>query len=441
MGDGIGHVAVTGVALGLITGTSPTWTAVVVAALGAIAIELIRSRGHTNGDVALALMFYGGLAGGVLLTGLGGQSTSLLQTYLFGSITTISPTDVWVTIALAAVVIAVCVGLSPQLFAVSHDPEFARVAGLRVTAYNLAIAVLAAVSVTVAMRTVGLLLVSALMVVPVATVPAARPVVPDHAGRGDAARHRRVGRRPAARGVRVVLRQRGPRPDHRAAVAGRLRRGVAARGVAAVAAAAARAVRAGRPRGPRASSRSTGTCTARTAATWPSSTATTSTTCTTATATRPTESTMTSTDGSGPRAHQAAAGRARGAGVGRRLPLGPGGARDPRRRRGRPVGLATVYRTLQLYADHGDVDVLRREDGEAIYRRCSETHHHHLVCRSCGATVEVEGPAVERWTTSMAAEHGFTDRQPHPRDLRYLRRLLAEQPPLGESSPVPSSNG
>jgi zinc transport system permease protein len=169
MGDGIGHVAVTGVALGLITGTSPTWTAVVVAALGAIGIELIRGRGHTNGDVALALLFYGGLAGGVLLTGLGGQSTSLLQTYLFGSITTISQTDVWVTVGLAAVVIAICVGLAPQLFAVAQDPEFARVAGLRVDAYNLVVAVLAAVSVTVAMRTVGLLLVSALMVVPVAT--------------------------------------------------------------------------------------------------------------------------------------------------------------------------------------------------------------------------------------------------------------------------------
>ncbi len=169
MGDGIGHVAVTGVALGLITGTSPTWTAVAVAALGAVAIELIRGRGHTNGDVALALMFYGGLAGGVLLTGLGGQNTALLQTYLFGSITTISPTDVWVTVGLAALVIIVCLGLSPQLFAVAHDAEFARVAGLRVGAYNLAVAVLAAVSVTVAMRTVGLLLVSALMVVPVAT--------------------------------------------------------------------------------------------------------------------------------------------------------------------------------------------------------------------------------------------------------------------------------
>jgi Fur family ferric uptake transcriptional regulator len=76
---------------------------------------------------------------------------------------------------------------------------------------------------------------------------------------------------------------------------------------------------------------------------------------------------------------------------------------------GSAVGLATVYRTLTLYADHGLVDVLRREDGEAIYRRCSETHHHHLVCRSCGATVEVEGPAVERWTSAIADEHGFSD--------------------------------
>jgi zinc transport system permease protein len=169
MGDGIGHVAVTGVALGLLTGASPTWTAVVVAILGAVLIETIRERGHTNGDVALALLFYGGLAGGVLLTGLGGQSAARLQEYLFGAITTISRTDVLITMALAALVILLGVGLSPQLFAVAQDQEFARVAGLNVRAYNVLVAVLAAVSVTVAMRTVGLLLVSALMVVPVAT--------------------------------------------------------------------------------------------------------------------------------------------------------------------------------------------------------------------------------------------------------------------------------
>lgn len=169
MGDGIGHVAVTGVALGLLTGTSPTWTAVLVAVAGAVLIEVIRERGHTNGDVALALLFYGGLAGGVLITGLAGQSASRLQQFLFGSITTISVGDVVVTMALAAVVVLACLGLSPQLFAVAQDQEFAKVAGLNVRFYNVLVAVLAAVSVTVAMRTVGLLLVSALMVVPVAT--------------------------------------------------------------------------------------------------------------------------------------------------------------------------------------------------------------------------------------------------------------------------------
>ena len=169
LGDGIGHIAVTGVAVGLLTGAAPTITAVLVAIAGGVLIEVIRERGRTSGDVALALLFYGGIAGGVLLTGIAGQSAATLNTYLFGSITTISPGDVWITIGLAVVVIAVVVGLSPQLFAVAQDEEFARVAGLNVRAYNVLVSVLAAVTVTVAMRTVGLLLVSALMVVPVAT--------------------------------------------------------------------------------------------------------------------------------------------------------------------------------------------------------------------------------------------------------------------------------
>jgi zinc transport system permease protein len=169
LGDGIGHIAVTGVALGLLTGTSPTWTAVIVAILGAVAIEVIREQGHTNGDVALALLFYGGLAGGVLITGLDGQGANSLHQYLFGSVTSISWNDVWFTLGLAVIILLVTLGLLPQLFSVASDPEFAKVAGLRVRAYNILVAVLAAVTVTVAMRTVGLLLVSALMVVPVAT--------------------------------------------------------------------------------------------------------------------------------------------------------------------------------------------------------------------------------------------------------------------------------
>ncbi|CUR61608.1 ABC-type Mn2+/Zn2+ transport system, permease component [metagenome] len=169
LGDGIGHVAVTGVALGLLTGASPTWSAIVVAVLGAVLMEVIRERGHTNGDVALALLFYGGLAGGVLITGIAGQGAATLQAYLFGSLNSISFTDVVFTAVLTVVVLVLTLGLSPQLFAVASDQDFARVAGLRVRGYNLLIAVLAAVSITVAMRTVGLLLVSALMVVPVAT--------------------------------------------------------------------------------------------------------------------------------------------------------------------------------------------------------------------------------------------------------------------------------
>ncbi len=82
---------------------------------------------------------------------------------------------------------------------------------------------------------------------------------------------------------------------------------------------------------------------------------------------------------------------------------------DLLRRAGDNVGLSTVYRTLQALADGGEVDVLRTEEGEALYRRCSEQHHHHLVCRRCGATVEVAGPTVEAWADAIAEEHGFAD--------------------------------
>ena len=81
------------------------------------------------------------------------------------------------------------------------------------------------------------------------------------------------------------------------------------------------------------------------------------------------------------------------------------------RERGEPVGLATVYRGLQALVEAGEVDVLRGDDGEAAYRRCSPQHHHHLLCRSCGLTVEVADPPVERWAAKVAAEHGFRDVQ------------------------------
>lgn len=76
---------------------------------------------------------------------------------------------------------------------------------------------------------------------------------------------------------------------------------------------------------------------------------------------------------------------------------------------GDKVGLATVYRNLQTMAADGEIDMLRTDEGEAVYRACSTGHHHHLVCRVCGKTVEVEGPTVEAWTTKVTAQHGFTD--------------------------------
>ncbi|WP_234376538.1 metal ABC transporter permease, partial [Streptomyces sp. CB01201] len=169
MGDGIGHVAMTGVGLGFLLSTSPVWMATLVSVLGAVTMELIRWYGKTRGDIALAMLFYGGMAGGVLFINLApGGSTANLNSYLFGSLSTVSQSDVWAIGFLAAFVLLVTVGLRRQLFAVSQDEEFARVTGLPVRALNLLTAVTAAVTVTVAMRVVGLLLVSALMVVPVA---------------------------------------------------------------------------------------------------------------------------------------------------------------------------------------------------------------------------------------------------------------------------------
>jgi zinc transport system permease protein len=170
IGDGIGHIALTGVGLGLLTGGAPVLTAVVVAAVGAVAVELVRQRGGASGDIALALLFYGGISGGVFLVALSaGRTNANLTSYLFGSPLTTTRTDLVVMAVLGGLVLAVTQLLRPWLFAICHDEEYARVAGLPVRALNLLLAVTTAVTVTVAMRAVGLLLVSALMVVPVAT--------------------------------------------------------------------------------------------------------------------------------------------------------------------------------------------------------------------------------------------------------------------------------
>ena len=175
LGDGIGHIALTGVALGWIAGAAANvsphdaWAipgAIVVSIIGAILIEVIRAYGRTRGDVALAILFYGGI--GVILIKLAGGTTTNLTSYLFGSIATVSVSDAWFAIALSAFILIVGLGLRGPLFALCHDEEFARSIGLPTGVLNMTIAVVAALTVSVSMRVVGALLVSAVMIVPVA---------------------------------------------------------------------------------------------------------------------------------------------------------------------------------------------------------------------------------------------------------------------------------
>ncbi|MEB7447304.1 metal ABC transporter permease [Arthrobacter koreensis] len=177
LGDGIGHVALTGVAMGWLAGAAAgsanveAWAvpgAVLASVAGALLIEYVRSRGTSSADVALALLFYGGIAGGVLLIGVAGGTSANLTGYLFGSISTVDGLDVWLTAGLAALILGAGLGLRPALFALCHDEEFARASGLPVRVLNILVAVTAALTVAISMRVVGVLLVSALMIVPVA---------------------------------------------------------------------------------------------------------------------------------------------------------------------------------------------------------------------------------------------------------------------------------
>ncbi|MFI7742112.1 metal ABC transporter permease [Kocuria rhizosphaericola] len=178
LGDGIGHMALTGVAMGWLAGSATGVSsndllavpgAIVASLAGAVLVDAVRTRGRTAGDVALALLFYGGIAGGVLLIGIAGGTSANLTGYLFGSIATVTPLDVWLTVGLGALVLAVGLGLRSALFVLCHDEEYAATAGLPVRALNLAAAVVATLTVSVSMLVVGVLLVSAVMIVPVAT--------------------------------------------------------------------------------------------------------------------------------------------------------------------------------------------------------------------------------------------------------------------------------
>ncbi len=169
LGDGMGHVALAGVGIAFLVGSAPVPTALLAAAIGAVVIELIRARSRTAGDLALALIFYGGIAGGVLFTSLaGGKSSAALNQYLFGSLSTVGASDVVWLAVVAIFVLAVLAVFGREIFVMALDPDVARTQGIRTTAMSMLLTVLAAFAVVIGMRTVGLLLVSAIMIVPIA---------------------------------------------------------------------------------------------------------------------------------------------------------------------------------------------------------------------------------------------------------------------------------
>lgn len=168
IGDGMGHLAFAGVALGVVLGASPLWGALVVAAAGALLLEGLRSRGRLAGDVSLAIVFYVGIAlGSVLLSAAGRFDASLLGV-LFGSILTATWADVAQVAGLCALILATTAVSYRGLLAVALDEETARASGLPVEGLNLLLLGLVALLVAAGMRVVGLLLVASLLVIPVA---------------------------------------------------------------------------------------------------------------------------------------------------------------------------------------------------------------------------------------------------------------------------------
>jgi zinc transport system permease protein len=169
IGDGIGHVAFAGVGAGLLWGIWPIWTALGFAVVGALGVERLRARRQASGDLALALFFFSGIALGVVLVSRAGGMSANILTYLFGQPLTVTGSEILVIVLLGAAVAGTVLLLLRALFAVVTDDDWARVAGLPVDLLNSVLAVLTACAVVAAMRIVGILLIAAMMVLPVAS--------------------------------------------------------------------------------------------------------------------------------------------------------------------------------------------------------------------------------------------------------------------------------
>ncbi|OLC31887.1 MAG: metal ABC transporter permease [Armatimonadetes bacterium 13_1_40CM_64_14] len=167
--DTLSHVALAGVAAGLLFRTYPVAGALIASLVGAVGIERLRGSGRLFGEAALAVFLSGGFAVAVVLISLARGFNTDLFSYLFGAITVVSPVDLWVIFALGLIVLAAVGILHKELFAITFDEEAARVQGVPVETLNMLLTTLVALTVVLAMRIVGILLTSALLVIPTIT--------------------------------------------------------------------------------------------------------------------------------------------------------------------------------------------------------------------------------------------------------------------------------
>lgn len=168
-GDGIAHVAFGGIAAGLLAGIYPIWTALVVSVLGSIGLEKLRKQANVPGEVAVAVTLVSGLSVGVILISISGGFTIDLFSFLFGSIVLVSSEDMTIILVISGVVLTLISILYRRLLFITFNEELARISGIHTTALNYLFVAVAAVVVVTAMRLTGILLITALIVLPTIT--------------------------------------------------------------------------------------------------------------------------------------------------------------------------------------------------------------------------------------------------------------------------------
>ncbi len=167
--DALSHIALLGVGIGLVTHTSPLYMPILVATISGIAIEYLRYKGRLYSDAILSIFLSGALAMAVVLINLSDGFNASLFSYLFGSITAVSDSEMWMTVGFTVIALLLLLGSYRKLLYITLDEESAKASGIPVFGLNIMLVVLSAITIALSMRIVGILLIGALMVLPIST--------------------------------------------------------------------------------------------------------------------------------------------------------------------------------------------------------------------------------------------------------------------------------